>query len=51
LREVFLRSKDTPFRAIEDVISLHELRALSDGYKQVAGYSVAALRKQGEKVI
>ena len=51
LREVFLRSKDKPFRAIEDVISLEELRALSDGYKQIAGYSVDALRKQDEKVV
>jgi 5-methylphenazine-1-carboxylate 1-monooxygenase len=50
LREVFLRSNDKPFRAIEDVISLDELRALSDGYKQVAGYSVDALRKPGEKI-
>jgi len=50
LREVFLRSQDKPFRAIEDVISLDELRALSDGYKQIAGYSVDALRKRGEKV-
>lgn len=51
LREVFLRSKDKPFRAIEDVISLEELRALSDGYKQISGYSVDALRKQDEKVV
>jgi 5-methylphenazine-1-carboxylate 1-monooxygenase len=50
LREVFLRSNDKPFRAIEDVISLDELRALSDGYKQIAGYSVDALRKPGEKI-
>jgi 5-methylphenazine-1-carboxylate 1-monooxygenase len=49
LREVFLRSHDKPFRAIEDVISLDELRALSDGYKQIAGYSVDSLRKRGEK--
>src|SRR3954470_10495587 len=50
LREVFLRSQDKPFRAIEDVISLEELRGLSEGYKQIAGYSVAGLRKQDEKV-
>jgi 5-methylphenazine-1-carboxylate 1-monooxygenase len=50
LREVFLRSQDKPFQAIEDVISLDELRALSDGYKQIAGYSVDAPRKRGEKV-
>jgi 2-polyprenyl-6-methoxyphenol hydroxylase-like FAD-dependent oxidoreductase len=51
LREAFLRTGDKPFRAIEDVISHEELRALSDGYKQIAGYSVAALRKQDEKVL
>ena len=49
LREVFQRSHDKPFRAIEDIISLDELRALSDGYKQIAGYSVDSLRKRGEK--
>jgi 2-polyprenyl-6-methoxyphenol hydroxylase-like FAD-dependent oxidoreductase len=49
LREVFLRSHDKPFRAIEDIISLDELRALSDGYKQIAGYSLDSLRKRGEK--
>ncbi len=51
LREVFLRSGDKPFRAIEDVIRLDELRALSDGYKQIAGYSVDGLRKTSEKVV
>jgi 2-polyprenyl-6-methoxyphenol hydroxylase-like FAD-dependent oxidoreductase len=51
LREVFLRSGDKPFRAIEDVIKLDELRALSDGYKQIAGYSVDALRRAGEKAV
>ena len=51
LREVFLRTKDKPFHAIDDVISREELRALSDGYKQIAGYSVDALRRQDEKVV
>jgi 2-polyprenyl-6-methoxyphenol hydroxylase-like FAD-dependent oxidoreductase len=51
LREVFLRSQDKSFRAIEEVISLEELRGLSEGYKQIAGYSVAALRGQGEKAV
>jgi 2-polyprenyl-6-methoxyphenol hydroxylase-like FAD-dependent oxidoreductase len=51
LREVFLRTGDKPFAAIEDVIGLDELRALSDGYKQVAGYSVEGLRKRSEKVV
>ena len=38
LREVYLRSGDKPFERIEDVISEAELRAISDRYKQVAGY-------------
>ena len=46
-----MRSGDKPFAAIEDVIRLDELRALSDGYKQIAGYSVDALRKTSEKVV
>ena len=37
LREVFLRSGDRPFARIEDVIAPDELRALSEGYKAVAG--------------
>ncbi|MBR0693547.1 flavin-dependent oxidoreductase [Bradyrhizobium lablabi] len=44
LREVFLRTNDKPFRAIEDVISREELAGLSDGYKRIAGYSQEALR-------
>jgi 2-polyprenyl-6-methoxyphenol hydroxylase-like FAD-dependent oxidoreductase len=44
LREVFQRTKDQPFTAIDDVISREELVALSDGYKQIAGYSKDALR-------
>ena len=44
LREVFLRTKDRPFTAIEDVISGDELIALSEGYKRIAGYSIDALR-------
>jgi 2-polyprenyl-6-methoxyphenol hydroxylase-like FAD-dependent oxidoreductase len=38
LREVFLRTGDKPFKAIEEVISQAELAALSDGYKRVTGY-------------
>jgi 2-polyprenyl-6-methoxyphenol hydroxylase-like FAD-dependent oxidoreductase len=45
LREVFERSGDRPFKAIDDVISRAELVALSEGYKQIAGYSQQALRK------
>jgi 5-methylphenazine-1-carboxylate 1-monooxygenase len=44
LREVFQRTKDRPFAAIDDVISREELVALSDGYKRIAGYSKEALR-------
>jgi 5-methylphenazine-1-carboxylate 1-monooxygenase len=44
LREVFVRTNDQPFASIDDVISRDELVALSDGYKQIAGYSKEALR-------
>jgi 5-methylphenazine-1-carboxylate 1-monooxygenase len=43
LREVFERTRDRPFDAIEDVISRDELVALSEGYKRIAGYSKDAL--------
>jgi 2-polyprenyl-6-methoxyphenol hydroxylase-like FAD-dependent oxidoreductase len=38
LREVYQRTGDQPFERIEAVISAHELAALSERYKQVAGY-------------
>src|SRR5918999_1567836 len=38
LREVYERTGDRPFRRIDDVISVQELAALSDRYKQIAGY-------------
>jgi 2-polyprenyl-6-methoxyphenol hydroxylase-like FAD-dependent oxidoreductase len=44
LREVFMRTSDKPFGKIDDVISREELAALSEGYKQIAGYSRDALR-------
>lgn len=44
LREVFERTSDRPFAAIDDVISRDELAALSEGYKKIAGYSKDALR-------
>jgi 2-polyprenyl-6-methoxyphenol hydroxylase-like FAD-dependent oxidoreductase len=47
LREVFQRTNDQPFRAIDDVISREELAALSEGYKRIAGYSQETLRQQG----
>ncbi len=45
LREVFLRTGDKPFRNIDDVISPGELRAMSDGYKRVAGYDKEKLKQ------
>jgi 2-polyprenyl-6-methoxyphenol hydroxylase-like FAD-dependent oxidoreductase len=45
LREVFQRTSDRPFKAIDDVISHDELVALSEGYKRIAGYSREALRR------
>ena len=44
IREVWQRSGDRPFARIEDVISREELTALIDRYRQVAGYSHAALK-------
>ncbi len=44
LREVYQRTSDKPFKAIGDVISHDELVALSEGYKQIAGFSKEALR-------
>ena len=43
LREVKLRSGDRPFERIEDVIALDELRAMSEGYKKIAGFDQASL--------
>jgi hypothetical protein len=39
-----MRTNDRPFASIDDVISREELVALSDSYKQIAGYSKEALR-------
>jgi 5-methylphenazine-1-carboxylate 1-monooxygenase len=47
LREVFVRSGDRPFARIEDVIGLDELKAISDGYKRVAGYDRDSLAGGG----
>jgi 5-methylphenazine-1-carboxylate 1-monooxygenase len=44
LREVFERTRDKPFGAIDEIISRDELVALSEGYKRIAGYSKEALR-------
>ena len=43
LREVDIRTKGNPFASIGDVISQDELMAISENYKQVAGFSVKAL--------
>ena len=34
-----------PFRHIDDLISQEELRRISDNYKQIAGFSLDAVRK------
>ena len=47
LREVFLRTGDRPFARVDDVISPHELAALSDSYKRVAGYDRESLQGKG----
>jgi 5-methylphenazine-1-carboxylate 1-monooxygenase len=44
LREVYQRTNDQPFKMIGDVISHDELAAMSDSYKQIAGFSKEALR-------
>lgn len=41
LREVCERTGDRPFERLEDVITEKELAGLSEGYKQVTGYSRA----------
>jgi 5-methylphenazine-1-carboxylate 1-monooxygenase len=43
LREVFERTGDQPFARIEDVISVGELEAMSQGYKRIAGYDRQSL--------
>jgi 5-methylphenazine-1-carboxylate 1-monooxygenase len=47
LGEVYRRTGDRPFRAIEDVISLEEIAAISESYKQIAGYDHSALDRHG----
>ena len=38
---------DRPFENLDDYITQEELRALSDRYKQVAGYSIDQLQSRG----
>ena len=51
LREVWERTGDQPFSRIEDVISVSELRAISDRYKEIAGFSHAALRRSEDMTL
>jgi 5-methylphenazine-1-carboxylate 1-monooxygenase len=44
LGEVYRRTGDKPFRAIEEIISQDELAAMSEGYKQIAGYDRRGLQ-------
>jgi 2-polyprenyl-6-methoxyphenol hydroxylase-like FAD-dependent oxidoreductase len=43
LREVCLRTGDQPFNRLEDVISQSEIEAITNSYKNTAGYSKAKL--------
>ncbi|MEV5739596.1 flavin-dependent oxidoreductase [Microbispora rosea] len=44
IREVWQRTGDRPFESIDDVIKVEELAAISQRYKEIAGYSAEALR-------
>jgi 2-polyprenyl-6-methoxyphenol hydroxylase-like FAD-dependent oxidoreductase len=43
LKVVHERSGDRPFARLEDLVSREELAAITDGYKQVAGFDKASL--------
>jgi 5-methylphenazine-1-carboxylate 1-monooxygenase len=45
LREIYERTGDRPFKDIDLVISPGELKALSDRYKQIAGYDKRTLEE------
>ena len=45
LREVFLRTGDRPFRAIEDVISREELAGMSERYHRISGSDKESVRR------
>jgi 2-polyprenyl-6-methoxyphenol hydroxylase-like FAD-dependent oxidoreductase len=49
LKEVFERTGDRPFRAIEEVISRTELAAFQERYKQIAGYDLARLEAAADR--
>ena len=46
LREVYEKSGDKPFGRIEDVISRGELEAISNRYKQIAGFDPGTLKSR-----
>jgi 5-methylphenazine-1-carboxylate 1-monooxygenase len=46
LREVYERTGDKQFGRVDEVISLAELREISERYKRVAGYDRDALKQQ-----
>lgn len=46
LKEVYEKSGDQPFARIEDVISRAELEAISNRYKQIAGFDPATLKSR-----
>ena len=46
LREIYERTGDRPFQSIDAVISESELRALSEGYKRIAGYDKRTLEEE-----
>ncbi|MFD0884907.1 hypothetical protein ACFQ08_10145, partial [Streptosporangium algeriense] len=43
LREVWERTGDRPFAHVGDVIGPEEIRRISEGYRDVAGFSLDAL--------
>ncbi len=46
LREIYMRTGDKPFDDIDQVISRDELVAITDSYKQVAGYDRETLARR-----
>jgi 5-methylphenazine-1-carboxylate 1-monooxygenase len=46
LREIYERTGDRPFERIEAVIGESELKALSEGYKRIAGYDKRTLKQE-----
>jgi len=49
LREVFERTGDKPFANIDEVIGAAELKAMSEGYKRIAGYDRASLAERAQR--